>query len=75
MSPTDAARLLSNDLRGEPWFTSVGVGEENDAPVLYLYVSRTNIPPLPFLQSGWNGYRVILKRLSPRLAEQHFATR
>jgi hypothetical protein len=67
ITPEEAARSLADRLRGAPWFTTVGVGEQDGSPILYLYVRTANIPPMKFLDSGWNGYRVAIKRLAPRL--------
>lgn len=74
MSPEEAAKSLAEKLRGAPWFTTVGVGEQEGRPVIYLYVKTLNIPTLAFLDNGWNGYRVAVQKLLPRLGpsfQQH----
>ena len=65
MSVHDAARALTERLRGKPWFTAVGIGEADGSPCLYLYVNSARKADVGFLRDGWNGYRVEVRRMGP----------
>ena len=44
VTPEEAALSLSKDLQREPWFSTVGVGEEpGGAPALFVYVKTESL--------------------------------
>jgi hypothetical protein len=57
-----AAKSLGYSLQSKPWFSSVGVSEEEDCPVLIVYLARkpkedADIP------KTWHGIPVILRKV------------
>lgn len=63
-----AARLLHARLQGSPWLTAVGAGEHEGAPCIVLYMKTTQGVDLEFLQRGWEGFPVVVRKMkSPRL--------
>jgi len=68
VTPDEAAISLSDELRHEPWFSTVGVGNEADGmPVLYLYTKSQSSAKGKQLKE-WKGYRVQVKNLAARPA-------
>jgi hypothetical protein len=61
MSPDEAARRLDAELRPHPWYSSTGIGDTVDGPVLFVYVSTGNHRALTRLDRGWMGYRVVVR--------------
>jgi hypothetical protein len=71
MTPQAAARELYFRLRDQPWFTTVGVGEKDGAPVLYVYVKPIRGIDLPESFDSWEGFTVEVKKMgTPRPAER-----
>ncbi len=68
MNITDAASKLHARLKGSPWLTAVGVGEHGGSPCIFVYVKSLNRPELAFLQNGWQGFPVVVRKMaSPRV--------
>jgi hypothetical protein len=68
MTIEEAAQTLTDHLRGKPWFTAVGIGEYEGKPCLFLYVKAIKDAELQFLQQGWHGFHVEVRRMgTPRI--------
>lgn len=69
VTPREAALSLSKDLQHEPWFLTVGLGQEaNGSTVLFLYTK--SVKAARMRQFGeWKGYKVHIKSLTPRLGK------
>jgi hypothetical protein len=68
MTIENAAKLLHARLQGSSWLTAVGIGEHEGAPCIVLYVKTTRGADLGFLQEGWEGFPVVVRKMkSPRL--------
>ena len=63
MTVEQAAKLLRSHLQGEPWVAAIGVGEENGAPCIVLYVKTTKRLNLDDVRQGWNGFPVIVRKM------------
>jgi hypothetical protein len=61
MSPDDAAGALDGRLRPFPWYLSVGVGQNDDGPMLFVYVKSARHRELSDLARGWMGYPVAVR--------------
>jgi hypothetical protein len=62
MTPDGAARLLDAELRAFPWYLSVGVGSTaDDRPILFIYTKSARHSELAKFDSGWMGYKVIVR--------------
>ena len=57
-----AALHLGGQLQGESWFSSVGIGEDNGAPVLIIY-ARRKLPErsVKTLPESWEHFPVSRK--------------
>jgi hypothetical protein len=67
-----AAELLQERLSKAPWLVAVGTGEVDGHPSLYLYVNTVRKAELNFLQDGWEGFPVEIRRTgTPRPAPTH----
>ena len=67
MTVEQAADLLSERLRSAPWLTTIGVGQENGSPCIYVYVKSLDPIAVAFLKEGWHGFRVLVRKMrSPR---------
>lgn len=64
MTINEAAALLQERLRGLPWMTAVGVGVHQGAEAVFLYVTSLRRPELSFLADGWEGFPVVVKKMS-----------
>lgn len=68
MTLEDAAKLLHAQLQGSPWLTAVGLGEDKGTPCIVVYVKNLKGADLEFLEQGWQGYPVLVRKMgSPRL--------
>jgi len=68
MTIEKAAEKLDERLREEPWFTAVGVGTYHNQPALYLYVKKFKGVDLDFVEDGWEGYHVEVRKMgTPRI--------
>jgi len=69
MTPQDAARSLFALLRDRPWLTTVGVGQQDGATVLFVYAKTTRGIRLPLDAGTWEGFPVRVKKMgTPRPA-------
>jgi hypothetical protein len=69
MTLEEAASALRARLHDAPWLTGVGVGERDGRPCIFLYVKSPKREELGFLEDGWHGYGVEVRRMgTPRLA-------
>jgi hypothetical protein len=69
MTPQEAARSLNARLRGQPWLTGVGIGQQNGETVLYVYANTSRRVDLPIASNRWEGFPVYVKRMgTPRPA-------
>jgi hypothetical protein len=63
MTPEIAAQKLESSLRKFSWLVSVGVGRvENGESVIFVYVKSSRHPQLRNIESGWLGYKVIVRQ-------------
>jgi len=68
MTLEDAAQSLQARLQGTPWLTAVGVGEDAGISYIVVYVKNLKDAELGFLEGGWKGHPVIVRKMgSPRL--------
>jgi O-acetyl-ADP-ribose deacetylase (regulator of RNase III) len=68
VAPEEAALSLSKDLQREPWFSTVGLGEEpSGTPALFVYV-KTATAARSQRPKEWRGYKVFFKHVVPRPA-------
>jgi hypothetical protein len=65
MTIQEAADALVQRLQGAPWATAVGIGERDGAPCIYVYVKSPKSAPTSFLDDGWNGFPVEIKKMGP----------
>lgn len=66
-----AATNLGSSLQGKPWFSSVGVAEEENHPVLIVYLRRKSKAIDNLIPHIWEGIPVRLReigRVSPLVA-------
>ena len=64
MNIREAALQLQAQLQGSPWLTAVGVGEHEGSPCIFVYVKSLNRPGLAFLQNGWQGFPVVVRKMA-----------
>jgi hypothetical protein len=68
MTIDEAAESLEKRLRGESWYTAVGVGTHEGKPALFLYVKRLRGVDLSMVKGGWEGYHVEVRKMgTPRV--------
>ena len=68
VAPEEAALSLSKELQYEPWFLTVGVGQElSGATALFVYAKSVKAARLRQLVT-WNGYKVYIRPLTARPA-------
>ena len=68
VTPEEAALSLSKALQYEPWFLTVGLGQETGgATVLFVYAKSVKAARMRQL-SEWKGYKVYIKSLTARPA-------
>ncbi len=68
MTLEEAAKSLRVRLEGAPWLTAVGVGEEKGVPGIVVYIKSVKAAKLDFLNQGWEGYPVLVRKMgTPRL--------
>lgn len=68
VTPEEAARSLSEVLQHEPWFQTVGLGQDaTGAPALFLYTKSVRAARLRQLKE-WKGYPIYSKALTARPA-------
>jgi hypothetical protein len=53
-----AVKELRERLGRPPWLSAIGVGSQDNAPMIVLYLTTAQKPDLPFLDNGWQGYQV-----------------
>jgi hypothetical protein len=58
-----AATNLGDRLQGNPWFSSVGVAEEEDRPVLIVYLRRKSKAIDGLIPHVWEGIPVRLREI------------
>jgi hypothetical protein len=64
----DAAKLLHAQLQCASWLTAVGVGDDRGTPCIVIYIKNLKGADLEFLQEGWKGFPVVVRKMgSPRL--------
>lgn len=69
LTPKSAASKLFDMLHNEPWFVSVGIGEENHRSILYLYVTNPKKVRVPSIVDGSLGYSIrVVKMDHPKPA-------
>jgi hypothetical protein len=62
MTPEQAATKLQSQFRRFPWFVSVGTGQLSDGETaIFLYVKSARHHELRALESGWMGYKVLVR--------------
>jgi hypothetical protein len=67
MTIEEAARKLYEGYHKASWYTTVGVGEWDDAPCIYLYVKPNPIVKPHDFSGGWHGYPVQVRTMgTPR---------
>jgi hypothetical protein len=64
MTIEQAAKLLSEELCDAPWATTVGVGEHEGKPCIYLYLKASNPSAASFVKGGWHGFPVLIRKMS-----------
>jgi len=63
MNVEAAAILLTTRLHKFPWFLSTGVGRNlNGGDCIYLYVKTLKKSDTSFLDKGWKGFPVVIRR-------------
>jgi hypothetical protein len=50
-----AVKDLRERLGRPPWLSAIGVGSQDGAPVIVLYLTSESKPDLTFLEKGWQG--------------------
>lgn len=69
MDIEEAASTLRDRLSDASWVTGVGFGEHDNRPCIFLYVKSPKRDEVRFLEDGWQGFPVEVRRMgSPRLA-------
>ena len=61
ISIEEASRRLSNLLRPQPWYVSVGVGETDEGEVIFLYVTTKRHRELSKLGKNWMGFPLVVE--------------
>ncbi len=61
MTPDEAAQCLDAELRPNAWYSSIGVGDTDEGPALFVYVRTGRHRALSRLNQGWMGYKVIIR--------------
>jgi hypothetical protein len=75
MTAEQAAAQLDQQLRGYPWYVSVGIGETVDGQTIFVYVRSSRHPELGALKDGWMGYKVMVRAVgSVRAIRKPLAT-
>lgn len=59
-----AAQNLSQHLAVNTWLTTVGIGSEDGQDCLFVYVSRVGKAERSAIPDEWEGYRVIVRKMS-----------
>ena len=68
VTPEEAALALSKDLQHQPWFLTVGIGQEtNGATALFVYTKSVKAARVRQFRE-WRGYKVYVKPLTARPA-------
>ena len=68
VTPEEAVFSLTQALRYEPWFLTVGLGQEpGGTPALFVYVKSIKAAKMKQLRQ-WKGYKVHIKSFKPRPA-------
>jgi hypothetical protein len=58
-----AAESLREKLQAAPWFTMVGVGEQEGRKCIFLYVKSLNSVPPELLKNGWQNFPVVTRKM------------
>lgn len=58
-----AATNLGSDLAGKPWFSNVGIAEEENHPVLVVYLTRKPKNMDTVIPQVWEGIPVRLREI------------
>jgi hypothetical protein len=61
MTAEHAAKRLDEQLRGYPWYMSVGVGATPEGETIFVYVKSARHRELNNCSKGWMGYRVLVR--------------
>ncbi len=70
MSIDSAVVRLRAKLRRAAWLTTIGVGKERGADVIFLYVKAVTAETRA-LERGWCGFPVVVRKMQqPRLLRQ-----
>ena len=68
VTPEEAAISLAKVLQHEPWFLTVGLGQETGGEaVLFVYAKSVKAARMTELRE-WKGYKVFIKSLTARPA-------
>jgi hypothetical protein len=62
MTIHEAAEKLAAHLRWASWLTAVGVGKQDGRDCIYLYVKSPKRADIAFLDEGWEGFPVMIRR-------------
>jgi hypothetical protein len=63
---------LQARIKDSPWLTAVGVGENKGTPCIVVYVNTLKNLDLHFLDEGWKGFPVVVRKMgSPRLVASY----
>ncbi len=62
MTVHEAAEKLAAHLRRASWLTAVGVGKKDERDCIYLYVKSSKRADIAFLDGGWEGFPVVIRR-------------
>lgn len=73
MTPEQAADRLDRELRKHKWYQSIGVGETDDGPAIFVYVATARHSVLTKYAKGWMGYPVFV-RPTGRIRAVHRST-
>jgi hypothetical protein len=63
MAIKEAAARLAAHLSNATWLTAVGVGEQDGKDCIYLYVKAPKKHEISFLNDGWEGFPVIVRKV------------
>ena len=67
MTIKEAAILLQERFQGSPWFTMVGIAEEEGRNSIVLYVKSVPAVPVDLRINGWHNFPVIVRKMgNPR---------
>jgi hypothetical protein len=71
ISIEEASRRLDKQLRPQPWYVSVGVGETDEGEVIFLYVKTKGHRELTKLGKRWMSFRLIVEAVGSIRPVQH----